>query len=113
MTRADAWVMHVAGAAIGYGLLWAVETAYRRLRGHDGLGRGDAKLLGALGMWVGALGLAPVLLIASLSGLVAALVLAWKDGRGVSGQSAVAFGPWIALGGFAVWLMPQVGAPLP
>jgi prepilin signal peptidase PulO-like enzyme (type II secretory pathway) len=59
------------------------------------------------------LGLAPVLLIASLSGLVAALVLAWKDGRGVSGQSAVAFGPWIALGGFAVWLMPQVGAPLP
>jgi len=54
-----------------------------------------------------------VLLIASLSGLVAALVLAWKDGRGVSGKSAVAFGPWIALGGFAVWLMPQVGAPLP
>ena len=113
MTRADAWVMHVAGAALGYGLLWAVETAYRRLRGHDGLGRGDAKLLGALGMWVGALGLAPVLLIASLSGLVAALVLAWKDGRGVSGQSAIAFGPWIALGGFAVWLMQQAGAPLP
>lgn len=113
MTRADAWVMHVTGAALGYGLLWAVETAYRRLRGHDGLGRGDAKLLGALGMWVGALGLAPVLLIASLSGLVAALVLAWKDGRGVSGQSAIAFGPWIALGGFSVWLMQQAGAPLP
>lgn len=108
MTRADAWVMHAAGAVIGYGVLWAVETAYRRLRGHDGLGRGDAKLLGALGIWVGVLGLPPVLLIASLSGLVAALVLALKDGRGVSGQSAIAFGPWIALGGYVVWLMPFV-----
>lgn len=113
MTRADAWVMHVAGAVIGYGVLWAVETAYRRLKGIDGLGRGDAKLLGALGIWVGALGLPPVLLIASLSGLLAALVLAVKDGRGVSGQSAIAFGPWIALGGYAVWLMQQAAAPLP
>jgi prepilin signal peptidase PulO-like enzyme (type II secretory pathway) len=108
ITRPGEWTVHAAGAVIGYGVLWAVETAYRRLRGHDGLGRGDAKLLGALGMWVGALGLPPVLLIASLSGLLAALVLAWKDGRGVSGQSAIAFGPWIALGGYVVWLMPFV-----
>ncbi len=106
MTRPDAWMMHVAGAVIGYAVLWAVETGYRRLRGIDGLGRGDAKLLGALGMWVGALGLPPVLLIASLAGLAAALLAAWTSGRSLSGQSAIAFGPWIALGGYVVWLAP-------
>lgn len=112
-TRPEAWAMHVAGAAIGYGVLWAVETAFRRLRGQDGLGRGDAKLLGALGMWVGALGLPPTLLVASLSGLAAALVMAWRKGAPVSGQTALAFGPWIALGGFAVWLAQGAGVPLP
>jgi len=104
MVQPDAWIMHAAGAVIGYSVLWAVEAAYKRLRGIDGLGRGDAKLLGALGIWVGALGLPQVLLIASLSGLAAALLTAWTAGRTMSGQSRIAFGPWIALGGYVVWL---------
>ena len=47
----------VAGAMCGYLLLWAVAWVYRRLRGRDGLGLGDAKLLAAAGAWVGAGGL--------------------------------------------------------
>jgi prepilin signal peptidase PulO-like enzyme (type II secretory pathway) len=103
-TRPDDWLLHGAGAAIGFGLLWLVETGYRRLRGRDGLGRGDAKLLGAIGAWVGAAGIAPVLLVASLSGISAALVLSARNSKALSGQTVIAFGPWIALGGFAIWL---------
>ncbi|MFN4186045.1 MAG: prepilin peptidase [Hyphomonas sp.] len=104
--RQDMWPWHLAGAIAGYGLLWLVETGYRRLRGKDGLGRGDAKLLGAIGMWVSLEGIPPVLLIASLSGILAVLALAALKRRSVSGQSMIAFGPWIALAGYIVWLWP-------
>ncbi|MFN3912332.1 prepilin peptidase [Hyphomonas sp.] len=109
-THPGDWPLHAAGAVIGYGLLWLVEVMYRRLRGRDGLGRGDAKLLGALGMWVGVTGLAPVLLIASLAGIAAALSMSIRQSSALSATTAIAFGPWIALGGFAVWLI-QIGAP--
>ena len=102
--RQDVWMWHVAGAAVGYGLLWLVETGYRRLRGVDGLGRGDAKLLGAIGMWVGLMGISPVLLIASLSGILVAVSQSVIRRTSLSGQSMIAFGPSIALGGFVVWL---------
>jgi leader peptidase (prepilin peptidase) / N-methyltransferase len=105
------WVMHLAGAVIGFGLLWLVELGYRRLRGRDGLGRGDAKLLGAIGLWVGAFGIAPVLLIASLSGIAAALLHSVRESKKLSGQSTIAFGPWIALGGYIVWLLQAARIP--
>lgn len=105
LTRPGDWSMHLAGGVLGYGLLWTVEALYRRARGRDGLGRGDAKLLGAIGIWVGAAGIPPVLLIASLSGIAAALVISWRREMPLSGQSAIAFGPWIALGGYLVWIV--------
>jgi len=110
LVRREDWLMHAAGAVMGFGVLWAVETAYRRLRGRDGLGRGDAKLLGAIGMWVGAMGLPLVLLIASLSGIAAALIQSWRSAAPIGAATAIAFGPWIALGGFTVWLL-QFAAP--
>lgn len=102
--RPEAWAWHVTGAVAGFGVLWIVETAYRRLRGVDGLGRGDAKLLGAIGMWVSVENLPPVLLVASLCGILAVLTQAAVRREKVSGQSMTAFGPWIALGGYAIWI---------
>jgi prepilin signal peptidase PulO-like enzyme (type II secretory pathway) len=102
--RQEAWLWHLGGAVAGYGLLWLVEVAYLRLRGINGLGRGDAKLLGAIGIWVGLDGIPPVLLIASLGGIMSVMVAAALQRRPLSGQTTIAFGPWIALGGFTVWL---------
>lgn len=106
--RQEAWAWHLAGAAAGFGLLWLVEITYLRLRGIHGLGRGDAKLLGTIGLWVGLAGIPPVLLIASLAAILGVVLRAALTRQPVSRQSMIAFGPWIALGGYIVWLFPQL-----
>lgn len=94
---------NVAGAAAGFVLFAAVAAAYRRIRGREGLGRGDAKLLAALGAWVGLSGLPSVVLIGSVAALVGALA-ARAFGRSRALQDRVPFGPALALAGWLVWL---------
>ena len=97
-------VEHLATAGLGYVLLVAVELAYRHLRGRDGLGRGDAKLFGAIGMWVGPVGLACSLFIAAATAIVWVLITGWFRGRPIAGDTAITFGPFLAAGGWAVWV---------
>ncbi len=94
---------HALAAMAGYGLFWAVALFYRKWRGRDGLGQGDAKLLAALGGWVGLEGLPGVLLGAALAGLGAAALLRWRGGT-VTAQTALPFGPCLALAGWLVRL---------
>jgi leader peptidase (prepilin peptidase) / N-methyltransferase len=96
------------GAALGYLLFRAVALIYHRLRGREGLGEGDAKLLAAGGAWLGWQQLGSVVLVAALLGLAAAL-LARLAGRPLDRASAIAFGPFLAL---AVWLIRLHPLPL-
>jgi leader peptidase (prepilin peptidase)/N-methyltransferase len=107
---AVAWVIdpatildHVIGAAAGVVLFAGLAWAYRALRRRDGLGGGDAKLLGALGAWVGWQGLPTVVLYAAVSGLALALILAAR-GRRIELGHRLPFGPHLCLGGWLVWL---------
>ena len=93
---------HLLGAALGYGVFWAVEVAYRAVRKRDGLGRGDAKLLAAGGAWCGAAALPVIVLIGSL----AALVAVWP--RRKDRALKIAFGPFLALAIGAVWLAQRL-----
>lgn len=93
-----------AAAGLGWLALWVVATVYRRVRGRDGLGEGDAKLLGAIGAWVGLAGVADVLLGAALAGLAWAGVLRLR-GQTMSATTALPFGPFLALAGWAVMLV--------
>ena len=43
----------IGGAVAGYMSLWLVFHAYRLIRGKEGMGAGDFKLLAALGAWMG------------------------------------------------------------
>lgn len=92
----------VIGAAAGYLSLVIVAEVYRRLRGVDGLGRGDAKLLAAAGAWLGWAALPTVIFLAATAGLVFAVgrILARRQGT----ADAIAFGPFIAAGFWALIL---------
>ncbi|EGJ5261609.1 prepilin peptidase [Salmonella enterica subsp. enterica serovar Typhimurium] len=43
----------VSGCVLAYCLIRAVQLGYRAIRGHEGLGGGDAKLFAAASVWVG------------------------------------------------------------
>jgi len=94
---------HAAGAGVGWLLFWAVSRLYRLMRGRDGLGEGDAKLLAASGAWVTWAGLGPVMLVASLTGLAQALSLRLR-GTETTAQTAIPFGPPLAFATWLVWL---------
>ena len=48
-----ALVDHALAAMLGYVAFRLIAGVYRAIRGHDGLGQGDAKLLAAAGAWIG------------------------------------------------------------
>jgi len=93
----------VLGAAMGYLAFALIAWAYRRWRGREGMGAGDAKLLAGLGAWVGVLGLPSVILLASLLALAAALAAHGFRSR-ISLAERVPFGPFLAAAGWVVWL---------
>ena len=94
---------HAIAAALGYAAFAGLAWLYRRFRGREGLGQGDAKLLAALGAWTGLEGLPMVVLGAALAGLAVALVLGLR-GRVMDAATPIPFGPCLALAGFAVRL---------
>lgn len=95
---------HLLGATVGFLSLAALRALYRLLRGREGLGLGDAKLLAAGGAWLGWEGLASVVLWACAAAALS-LLPGRLAGRRLSRYSALAFGPWLALGIWLVWLL--------
>lgn len=94
---------HCLAAIMGYLSFQLLALAYRRIRGHDGLGGGDAKLIAAAGAWVGLEALPVVVFGSAVTGLLAALALALR-GQSVTSTTRIPFGPCIALTFWLVWL---------
>jgi leader peptidase (prepilin peptidase)/N-methyltransferase len=96
------------GAIAGFASLAVTRVLYRRIRGREGLGLGDAKLLGAAGAWVSWEGLPSVVLIGSIVTLTWALAERWR-GRPVVLDQRIPFGPGLCLGAWIVWLYGPLG----
>ena len=101
-------VAGMLGAAVGFAAMALLAWGYRRLRGREGLGGGDAYLLAGAGAWIGWIGLPSVLLIASGAGVAAAL-LARLAGKPVAADQPIPFGAFIAFGAWIVWLYGPIG----
>ena len=100
------WVSSLIGLIVGGGFLWAIAEAYYRLRGQEGLGMGDVKLLAMIGAFLGWKLVLLTLVFASLTGsLAGGLVIA--SGRG-SMKYALPFGTFLAVGALfaATWGEP-------
>ncbi|KWB45564.1 prepilin peptidase [Burkholderia ubonensis] len=89
----------VIGAMAGYLFLWSIYWLFRWLRGIEGIGFGDLKLLAALGAWMGWAALPQVVLFAAVTGAIVGLVATWR-GR-MRFEEPIPFGPFLAAGGAA------------
>ena len=96
----------VWGAVVGYGSLWSVYWLFKLVTGKEGMGYGDFKLLAAIGAWLGASMVLPVVLGASIVGAVVGIGMklqkTLREGR------YVPFGPFLAVAGLAVLF---IGSP--
>ena|SRR5690349_20188138 len=107
------WVLALSTAAEGIltgAIVWLLRWLYFRLRQRQGLGLGDVKLLAASAIWVGIAGIPMLLLVASLTALAAAGIL-HLAGAKMTRQTALPFGPFLALGLLVTLALQQTGWP--
>ncbi len=110
---AEGWLSHpiasaLTGAALGAGLSGGLAFAYGRARGRSGLGMGDVKLLGAIGVFLG-----PYVLLTLFAGSILGVIGGIVDANRTGGSTAahrIPFGPYLAAGsvlttlaGPAIW----------
>ncbi|MEG3174937.1 prepilin peptidase [Sphingomonas sp. RB3P16] len=103
-------VDRLIGGGGGFAALWAIGAGYQRLRHREGLGGGDPKLFGAIGLWLGWRLLPAVLLLAALTGLAVVLV-AMLRGRQAALGDRMPFGALLAIAAYPAWLFLLGSAP--
>ena len=125
------WLDAVIGAAVGAGVIIVLILGYGAIRGRQGMGGGDWKLLAMIGAWLGWEALPFVLLLSSLQGIL--LVLLFGRAFAVDelppepgeedaepepaaegvGQLAIPFGPFLSLAALEIlYLRPEIDALL-
>ena len=87
----------VIGAIAGYLSLWSIYWLFKLIRGKEGMGYGDFKLLAALGAWLGWQVLPVIVLLSSVVGAAIGITLIVFKGRDHS--VPLAFGPYLAIAG--------------
>ena len=73
----------LAGVALGGGFLWILRTLYFYVRGVEGMGLGDIKLMCIIGAFLGWQGTIAVLIMGSLGGLIFGVYLALRHKTGL------------------------------
>lgn len=96
----------ILGALLGYLLLWLLNRLYRYIKKQEGIGMGDAKLLAALGAWLGWSALPGILFIASASGIIGGTL--WLRLKKKNHGSPFPFGPFLIFAGIIELLWPQL-----
>jgi leader peptidase (prepilin peptidase)/N-methyltransferase len=90
------WQESLIGLLLGGGVLWVIGEAYYRLRGIDGLGMGDVKMLAMIGAFLGWRLTLVTLIFASFTGALMGVALL-ASGRGGM-KAALPFGTFLAVG---------------
>lgn len=102
------------GAALGCGSFAALRFGYRALRGREGLGLGDVKLMAGLGAFAGPIHLPLMVLMASGGALALVVVLHGLRGNGTpAGTMRIPFGSALCLAGATLWVLRAGAVPLP
>jgi leader peptidase (prepilin peptidase)/N-methyltransferase len=89
------WRDSLIGILLGGAVPWAIAEAYFRIRGYEGLGMGDVKMLAMIGAFLGWQLMLVTLILASFAGSVVGLAFI-AAGRGR--KYALPFGTFLAVG---------------
>ncbi|MEK6695778.1 MAG: prepilin peptidase [Candidatus Deferrimicrobiota bacterium] len=87
------WKGSVTGALLGGGILYATAFLYEKIRGVEGMGGGDIKLLAMIGAFVGWRGTLATIFFGALLGAVGGMLAMRKGGEGL--KTAIPFGPYL------------------
>ncbi len=79
----------LAGAAAGAAMFLAIRWGYQWLRGREGMGLGDVKLIAMIGAFLGPRALLPSILVASFAGAIVGVILKVVFGHGQDAEEAV------------------------
>lgn len=100
------WLQSVIGAGVGFGSFYLLAWGYEKFKGIEGLGFGDVKMMAWLGAWLGIMRVPEMILYASVSGVLVGVILMLKSRQGF--QTALPFGPFLALSAYVVWILAQI-----
>ncbi len=90
----------------GGGGFWLLAVVHEKLRGVEGLGGGDIKLMAMVGAFTTPLGVLQTVLVGSLIGSVIGIAYLAISGR--DGQTRIPFGPFLAFGAITAALLPEL-----
>jgi leader peptidase (prepilin peptidase)/N-methyltransferase len=100
--RLVSFASSVVGAIVGGGILWAVGEAYFRVRGVEGMGFGDVKMMAMVGAFLGTPRTVFTIMAGSLLGSVIGLVLMRFGGK--DKEYELPFGTFLSLGAIVALL---------
>lgn len=100
------WSDRLIGGAAGFGSLWLVGWLFQRVRGVEGLGGGDPKLFGAIGLLIG---WQPLPLCMVLACLLALLSIGYGWWRGRAVPTMLPLGSFLAMATYLMLLLQVSG----
>jgi leader peptidase (prepilin peptidase)/N-methyltransferase len=98
----DGLLRAALGALVGGGVIWWMRTLYFFIRGMEGMGLGDVKMMCGIGAFLGWQGAFRVLLIGSVLGAVVGVVMAVRSRKGL--KTALPFGVCLGVAALVVIL---------
>ena len=90
------YVNSLIGGLFGYGIIWSIIFFYKQVKKKEGMGLGDAKLLGVIGFWFGLKAVPFVIFLSSSIAIISVISDLIKKSKKLSSQ--IPFGPYIVLG---------------
>lgn len=93
VTPQVSWLDSLLGVLIGGGVLYIVAWVYRLLRGKEGMGGGDIKLLAMLGGFLGWQSICFIIFVSSITGIIVGTLALVRKNWGI--KTKIPFGPFL------------------
>lgn len=92
------WLSHVLGGAIGFAVFFLVSFAFEKICKKEGLGGGDVKLVGAMGLLLGWQRLLLSMLASTIPAVIILLIVSARRKNATEEEKQFPFAPFLVFG---------------